>query len=184
MDPLSIAASSAALATVCLKVSGFLYTFVDETKNVDTNINEFCEEIVALSRILDSISKSLKETRLIATSQMDPNGDLWISLRMTLNDCRATLGRLDETLKGVNRPAAFGISILRRPTKQVMLSLKMKDIGIFRQRIQYYNGAMQLPLQMINLYAFLKKPLLIRCQHPTLPDQHFSRDDEFAASWA
>jgi hypothetical protein len=155
MDPLSIAASCAGLATACLQISGFLYTFVDDSKNVDTIISGFCEEIVALSRILDSISKSLKENRLIAAAQTDPNGELWSSLKTTFDDCQATLDDLDKTLKEVNRPAIFGISILRRPTKQVMLNLKMKDIGLFRQRIQYYNGAMQLPLQMINLCVSL-----------------------------
>src|SRR5436190_9195208 len=47
MDPLSIAASCAGVATICLRVSGVLYAFVDDAKNVDTNIRGFCDEILA-----------------------------------------------------------------------------------------------------------------------------------------
>ena len=151
MDPLSIAASATALAASCAKVSAVLYTWVDETRNVDTNVSGFCEEVLSLSRILDAIGKSIKENPIINGPGSDQDNELWSNFKVTLDDCQATLDKLNDKLEDVQNATPFGFGILRRPVKQIRLSLKMKEIEVYRQRIQHYNGAMQLPLQMINM---------------------------------
>jgi Fungal N-terminal domain of STAND proteins len=152
MDPISIAASSAGLAVTCVKISALLYTWIEETRNVDTAVSDFCEETIALSRVLDTISKSLKQSHIIVASTSGANQDLWSSLKATLDDCGSTLDKLDQKLEEVKGSAPSGLAMLRRPIKHFRLSLKIKDIALFRERIQFYNGAMQLPLQMINVY--------------------------------
>ena len=151
MDPLSIAASATGLATACVKLSKVLYIWVDETRSVDTNVSGFGDEILSLSRVLDAVGKSIKENPVINAPGSDGNRELWSNLKITLDDCRTTLNKLNEILAEVQSAAPFGLSMLRRPVKQIKLSLKMKDIEVYRQRIQHFNGAMQLPLQMINV---------------------------------
>ncbi|KAH8591765.1 hypothetical protein B0O99DRAFT_518852 [Bisporella sp. PMI_857] len=99
MDPLSIAAGSASLAVLCVKVSATLYTWVEDTRQVDSSVTGVCDEILALSRVLDAISKSWKRNPQIASAQIDPDGTLWSSVRGSLDDCRATLEKLGATLE-------------------------------------------------------------------------------------
>ena len=151
MDPLSIAASATGLAVTAAKLSSVLYSWVDETRNVDTNVSGFCEEILSLSRLLEAIGRSIKENPVINAPGLDQDNELWSNFNLTLDDCHTTLDKLGQKLEEVQNSTLFGLSILRRPVKQIRLSLKMKEIEVYRQRIQYYNGALQLPLQMINV---------------------------------
>lgn len=53
----------------------------------------------------------------------------------------------------------MGRGFLRRPTKQIKFGLKTKDIAVYQQRVQSYNGAMQSALHMINLYDHSDQPV-------------------------
>jgi len=74
---------------LCVKVSATLYTWVEDTRQVDSSVTGVCDEILALSRVLDAISKSWKRNPQIASAQIDPDGTLWSSVRGSLDDCRA-----------------------------------------------------------------------------------------------
>jgi hypothetical protein len=58
MDPLAIAAGSASLAILCVKVFAFLYARIADAKNIDTTVRSLCDETMTLSRVLDAISKA------------------------------------------------------------------------------------------------------------------------------
>lgn len=154
MDPLSIATGSASLVVMCVQVSATLYSWIDETRQVDTNVAALCEEILALSRVLDSISKTWKRNPQIANAQTDPDGTLWVSVKASIDDCKATLEKMSLMLDDVQKGGFVGRGFLRRPTKQIKFSLKTKDISVYKQRVQSYNSAMQSALHMINLYAY------------------------------
>lgn len=151
MDPLSIAASAAGLATACVKISGVLYTWIDETIEIDSTVSQLCEEIAALSRVLESISKAYTQAPSIVISGMDPDGRLWITVRASLDDLQGTLDKLNQLLREVQKSSLFGRGFLRRPAKQIKYSFKVKDITIYRERIKSYNSAMTSTLQMINV---------------------------------
>jgi hypothetical protein len=153
MDPLSIAATSAGLAVSCGKISALLYIWIEETRNVDTAVSDFHEETVALSRTLDAMSKNLKQSNTAVAATSGTNDELWVSLNATLEDCENTLIKLDRKLEEVNAPPVAGLTLLRRPIKLLRLNLRMKDVAVFRERIQHYNVAMQLPLQMIGVFV-------------------------------
>jgi hypothetical protein len=178
MDPLSIAAGAAGLVgtcvkvllhsltlrmvavsarTNCLQISASLYTFIDDTRNVDSNITGLCDEILGLSRVLDAISKSWSQSPLIALAQADPDGNLWISVKTSIDECKRTLEKLDRELNNVQKDSLFGKGFMRRPTKQLKLNMKMKDIHLYRQQVQSYSGGMQSALQMINVYVVSSK---------------------------
>lgn len=152
MDPLSIATGSASLVVLCVQVSATLYTWIDDTRQVDTNVAALCEEILALSRVLDAISKTWKRNPQIASAQTD-DGTLWISVKASIDDCKATLEKLNLMLDDVQKGSFVGRGFLRKPAKQIKFSLKTKDISVYQQRMQSYNSAMQSALHMINLYA-------------------------------
>lgn len=152
MDPLSIASASAGLAITCVNITASICTWVNDTKNVDTTVTALCDEIVSLSNVLNAISTAWQSNPSIAATQISENGKLWSSIKAILGDCEATLKKLHTTLDGVNnRTIIVRLGFLRRPIKQFTLSMKRNDIATLKQRIQAYNGAVSVALQVINV---------------------------------
>jgi hypothetical protein len=110
-----------------------------------------CDEVLGLSRVLDAISKSWRQIPLIAVAQADPNGDLWVNVKASIDNCRKTLRRLEKEVNKVQKDNIFVRGFLRKPTQQLRLNMKVKDIQLFRQQVQSYAGGMQSALQMINV---------------------------------
>ncbi|KAF2815672.1 uncharacterized protein BDZ99DRAFT_405916, partial [Mytilinidion resinicola] len=156
MDPLSIASSAAGIAGLCIKVSGILYTFIDDARGVDDSVAGLCEEINGLQRALNAIGQSWKQNPLLVTTQTNGDRDLWITVRGSLDDCQITLGKLDKRLVEVQKTSFLGRGFLRKPTMSIKLNMMMKDITAFRQQIHSHNSAMQSAFQMINVLLLLK----------------------------
>lgn len=158
MDPLSIAASAAGLASGCAAIIGILYTWIDDTIDVDENVSGLVEEVTALSRVLESVSNASTKARKVVVAEIDPDGNLWISVRDTLGDISSTLEKLKVLLADVQKSSTsvFSRGFLRKPTKQIKFSLRLKDINNFKERIKSYNTAMTSALQMINVCLLIQ----------------------------
>ena len=152
MDPLSIAASAAGLATGCTKVVATLYTWIDDTIAVDENVASLCDEIKALGRVLESISGASTSAPRPVMAEIDPDGSLWAVVKATLGDINNTLTRISQLLNEVqNGSGVFSRGFLRKPTKQIKFGLRSKEIATYKDRVQSYNTAMTSALQMINV---------------------------------
>jgi hypothetical protein len=102
---------------------------------------------------LETISKSWKQSPLVVIAKADPDGNLWTTVKASIDDCKKTLEELDRVVNDVQKESFFGRGFMRRPTKSMRLNRKMKDILTFRQQVQSYSVGMQSALQMINVYA-------------------------------
>ncbi len=152
MDPLSIAASAAGLATGCTKVVATLYTWIDDTIAVDVNVASLCDEIKALGRVLESISSASTSAPRPVMAEIDPDGSLWAAVKATLGDINNTLAKVNQLLDEVrNSSGVFSRGFLRKPTKQIKFGLRSKEIATYKDRVQSYNTAMTSALQMINV---------------------------------
>lgn len=152
MDPLSIAASAAGLATGCTQIVTTLYTWIDDTIAVDENVAGLCNEVKALGRVLESISNASTSALRPVMAEIDPDGSLWAVVMATLGDIDNTLTKLDQILNDVQKSSGvFSRSFLRRPTKQIKFSFRSKEIAMHKDRVQSYNTAMTSALQMINV---------------------------------
>ena len=118
---------------------------------MDSNVDDLVREIKSLSRVSEAISQSWTQNPMIATAQTHSDGNLWGSVRASLDDCQGTLGKLKKKLDGLQNERVFARGFLRKPTKLIKLNMKMKDILLFKQQIHSYNNAMQSALQMINV---------------------------------
>jgi hypothetical protein len=136
-------------------VAGVIFTFVDDTRMVDSSVSNLLHEILGLSRVSEAISQTWTQYPKIVAAEAGNNGNLWASVKATIDDCKSTLGKLDTKLDEVQNGGFFGRGFLRKPTKLVKLNMKMKDILLFKQQVHSYNNAMQSALQMINVYVFL-----------------------------
>ncbi|KAH6622583.1 hypothetical protein F5144DRAFT_622756 [Chaetomium tenue] len=152
MDPLSIAASAAGLATGCTKIAATLYTWIDDTISIDENVAGLSEEIKALGRVLDSISSASASAPRPVLAEIDPDGSLWAVVRATLGDINNTLGKLSQLLGEVEKSSrVFSRGFLRKPTKQIRFGLRSKEFVTYKDRVQSYITAMTSALQMINV---------------------------------
>jgi len=138
------------------QLSASLYSFIDDARSVDTTVTGLCDELLGLSRVLDAISKSWKQNTLITIAQTDPDGDLWVSVKSSLDDCKSTLEKFKQKLDEVNGNSFLGRGFLRRPTKQIKLNMMMTAITAFRNQVNSYNSGMQSALQMINVCLLLQ----------------------------
>jgi len=160
MDPLSIAAGAAGLATGCAKIATTLYTFIDDTLEVDENVAGIYEEVRALGRILDSVSNASLSAPRVVVAEIDPDESLWITVKATLGDIKNTLDKLDQLVAKVQSSSGvFSRGFLRKPTKQIKFAMRLKDITIYKDRIKSYNTAMTSALQMINVYVAIPRPV-------------------------
>lgn len=156
MDPISIAAAAAGLTTGCAVIINTIHTWVNETVEVDENVSELCGEVTTLSRVLESVSNAATQVPRMVVTEIDPENTLWASVRNTLDDIRHTIEKLNQLLVDVQKTTnVFSLGFLRKPTKQLRLSLRSRDITTYNDRIKSYNTAMTSALQMINVCVTL-----------------------------
>ncbi|KAJ3546014.1 hypothetical protein NM208_g2227 [Fusarium decemcellulare] len=151
MDPLSIAAGAAGLAASCATIVKTLYTWIDDTVDVDENVSNLFEEVTILSRALESISNASARVPQVVVAEIDPGNGLWATIRATLDDIKNTFNKLNQLLAELEKTSFFSRGFLRKPTKQIRFSLRSKDITTYKDRIKSYNTAMTSALQMINV---------------------------------
>ena len=132
------------------QISGLIYTFIDDARQIDSTMNDLLQEILGLSRVSKAVSGAWKDNPMIATAQVQSEGDLWGSVKSSLDDCEDTLRKLEKKLNEIQKSfKKWGI--LKKPAKLIKLNMEMKDILLYKQQVHSYNNAMQSALQMINM---------------------------------
>ena len=125
--------------------------FVDDVRSVDDSICSLCKEIVGLSRVLEVVSQAWKQNPLLVAAQANADGNLWISVQVSLDDCKNTLEKLEKKIDKVQKSSFLWRGFLRKPTMSIKLNMRMRDITTFKQHIHSYSSAMQSALQMTNM---------------------------------
>ncbi|KAF5571386.1 hypothetical protein FPHYL_503 [Fusarium phyllophilum] len=151
MDPLSIASGAAGLAISCATILKTLYTWIEDTVEVDENVSNLLEEVSILSRVLDSVSNASGRVPQAVVAEIDPGNALWGSISATLDDIKNTFNKLNQLMNELEKTNRFNRGFLRKPTKQIKFSLRSKNITIYKDRIKSYNTAMTSAFQMINV---------------------------------
>ncbi|KAG4269205.1 hypothetical protein FPRO04_12194 [Fusarium proliferatum] len=151
MDPLSIASGAAGLAISCATIVKTLYTWIDDTVDVDENVSNLLEEVSILSRVLDSVSNASGRVPQAIVAEIDPGNAFWSSISATLDDIQNTFDKLKQLMAELEKTNRFSRGFLRKPTKQIKFSLRSKDITIYKDRIKSYNTAMTSAFQMLNI---------------------------------
>jgi hypothetical protein len=144
MDPLSIASVSGSIALVCIRLSKYLHTFIDQTKEIDEKVQSFAIEVVAYSRVLSAIDQNLRRPA-IANTVRNSEGDFWSHVKRSLDDCSETLTLLEKVLANLGGTTKNPFA---KVAKNVKLGAKLDKITTLRRQINTYNSTMQLGLQM------------------------------------
>jgi hypothetical protein len=144
MDPLSIASTSGNVALVCVRLSKQIYTWVNQTRDVDEKVESFATEVVAYSRVLCAIDQNLRRPA-IAEAVRTSEGDFWSHVKRSLDDCSKTLALL-EKIQG--KLGGASNNPFTKVVKNVKLSVAYEKVTALRRQIKTYNSTMQLALQM------------------------------------
>lgn len=149
MDPLSITVAALQIIGFCAQCTGW----IAHLKSVDERVQAFATEIEALSATHAALTKALESPTMVAAAraaEQNAGGDLWKQVAQSLEDCKTTMAAVIKILDYIDGNQK---GLLRRPQKQLKESLVSGDLANLRQRIQFFNSTINLPLQMITVYV-------------------------------
>ncbi|KAH8784561.1 hypothetical protein F5882DRAFT_126518 [Hyaloscypha sp. PMI_1271] len=157
VDPLSIAASSAALAQLCFKLSVAINGFVGDVRSIDDKIQTLHQGLNSLSQILTRVSLAWTSNPEVAAAQTGPDGQLWVSVKDSISRCAAVLNKFEQLLNKVSTDSGTNRSILRRSVSKIKLNFNTNDIDGFRTEIDIYHRVLIIALNSINTCAILRR---------------------------
>ena len=153
MEPLSIISAVASISKTIYNASSTLYTFVNETRNVDQTVKDLATEVDALSRALTEVEAALKSPTVVAAEKrgsVDDNKQLWQTVYGALEDCQITVVRIDSALDGIRKKRSNWAT---QAFRQVKLNLGKDEINSLRVQTHTHCSALKMALQMVNMFV-------------------------------
>jgi hypothetical protein len=154
MDPLSIAASSAALVTLCTKISKSLCKFFSDSRKVDEALEAFRDEIDDLSGVLTLIDSNFRDNKTATAALLPTTGQEqshWEKAEKSMKDCHGTLDRLSSLLERLRGDHKNSHAFFARQRRQFRLDMNSTEIVTLRHQIQSYKDTMKLSFQVITM---------------------------------
>lgn len=154
MDPLTIAITAATIVQHCIRVSSYLYAFINSGNNIDTTVTVLRNEVESLSQILTSIANSCRRPEIAQAAQNKQEEAHWRNLKQALDDCNAAIESLEERLEGLqSNKSKAGLRFVKFISKKIKWETTSQDLFRIRQQISACREAMGLSLQWITLYS-------------------------------
>lgn len=155
-DPFSIIVGTAGLLDVSWRVVSYLKDLHGAAANVEDDIAALLHEIEALisvnEAIKDIFSADLQLLPDLNSASSSRLGNLWEAIGRILQDCRATIEKLEIVVKeiaGKEGPRVIGkVDGFR---KQLRRQSKNEDLAQFRLQLTNYHGALQVLLTALNV---------------------------------
>ncbi len=174
MDPFSITSGALQIAGACAQVTITIIKWVGDVRTVDARISSFCDEVAALRTTYEGLERSLSSPLMAeaarVASQTSDGFHLWKQIQETLDDSKRTVKRVNEVLNHIGQTSGFG----RKIRAQLQESLSSGELSRLRQRIQFFNSALALPIQMVCVMLQLE-------QRGTTSDHQVSLDAKLMA---
>lgn len=149
MDPFSLTAGALQIAGACAQCTVTIIKICGDIKSVDARISGFCDEVAALQGTYEGLEKSLSSPLLLeaarVASQTPDGAHLWRQIKETLDDSRKTMKRVNDILVDIKKNTGFG----RRIKTHLQENFRSGELSRLRQRIQFFNAALSLPIHMV-----------------------------------
>lgn len=142
MDPLSITASAASLAQLCVAIVSAL-KFVRDASNVEFVLHSLREEIDTLGRVLSRVAQTFDASPMQTPFQQKHE----IDLQHLLDRCGSILEALHQIISGLEGRKRFGSNLL----KQIRLNRATQDITILKANIHSCTEMLQVSLMTISM---------------------------------
>jgi len=112
-------------------------------------IRSFYEEVTALQDTYDALEKVLKSPIMAeaarVANQTSDGAHLWSQIRIALKDSTRTMQRVNQVLDQIKNKSGIGRSV----KMQLQESLTSGELSRLRQRVQFFNATLSLPIQMV-----------------------------------
>ena len=168
MDPFSLTAGALQIAGACAQCTVTIIKICGDIKSVDARISSFCDEVRALRGTYEGLEKSLSsplllEAARVASSTSD-GAHLWKQIRDALDDSKKTMRRVNDILIQITKASGFA----RRVKAHLTENLHHGELSRLRQRIQFFNAALSLPIQMVCVMLQLEQRGMTTENHNSL----------------
>ena len=149
MDPFSLTAGALQIASACASCSVTIIKICGDIRSVDARISSFCDEVSALRGTYEGLEKSLSSPLLLEAariaSQTPDGAHLWKQIKDALDASIKTMRRVNEILAQITKASGFA----RRVKAHLQENIHHGELSRLRQRIQFFNAALSLPIQMV-----------------------------------
>lgn len=142
MDPLSVTASAASLAQLCVAIVSAL-KFIRDSSNVEFALHSLREEIGTLGSVLRRVAETFDASPMQTPFQRKHEKEV----QHLLGRCRNTLEALDEIISGLEGTKRFASNLL----KQIGLNRATQHITILKANIHSCTQMLQVSLLTIGM---------------------------------
>ena len=143
---------SGSVAKLCCQIATTLFTFANDTKDIDDNLNCFATEISSFNLALKAVTSTIKDPRLGFAKLSDNNHDVWEALGGSIINLRTYLDKLCEILKEINCKGKDK-TLLRQAIKTFELRLKKDSVDGLRSTLRTHQLSLNTALLIVQLYA-------------------------------
>jgi hypothetical protein len=150
MDPLSVTASSIAIITICSQVTSLVTRWISNIRNVDDTLSNLAKEVGTLSTVLATVGETFERPGLGPIIELNSEAQLWPCIADILENCRATLERLRNTLQKLDSDVESP-NLVRKGVKHIRLGNQTELITTLLGQIHSYHGMLQMLLQCANV---------------------------------
>ncbi|KIW29864.1 uncharacterized protein PV07_05650 [Cladophialophora immunda] len=149
MDPFSLTAGALQIAAACVSCTSTVIKIYGDINSVDARIRSFCDEVAALRATYEGLEKSLSSPPLAeavrVANKTNDGAHLWQQIKDALEDSKNTMKRVNEILTQIAKISGFA----RKVKAHLQENLHNGELSRLRQRIQFFNSALSLPIQMV-----------------------------------
>ncbi|KAK2058715.1 hypothetical protein LY76DRAFT_592996 [Colletotrichum caudatum] len=155
MDPLSIAASAAALAGTAGTLSVWLFDLVNKIKNADSKLYDLCEEVKKLANLLTSVEKTVKQCQSQVLTMAHLDQHMWEQINATLADCQCNVNGLNglvlKLMSQYDPEAPAPMRLLKKSSLHFHFVVHKDEIQDYTTKIVKSNHAMQTTLAVVSV---------------------------------
>ncbi|KAJ9617119.1 hypothetical protein H2200_000840 [Cladophialophora chaetospira] len=149
MDPFSLTAGALQIAGACAQCTVTIIKICGDIRSVDARISSFCDEVGALRVTYEGLEKSLRTPLLLEAARVaskTPDGaHLWEQISDALTDSKKTMRRVNDILDQITKMSGWA----RKVKAHLIENFHSGELSRLRQRIQFFNAALSLPIQMV-----------------------------------
>ncbi|OAL19625.1 hypothetical protein AYO22_09787 [Fonsecaea multimorphosa] len=153
MDPFSLALGALQVAAACVSCTSTVIKIYGDINSIDARIRSFCDEVAALRATYEGLEKSLSSPPLAeavrVANKTDDGAHLWKQIKDALEDSKNTMKRVNEILNQILKQTGKISGFVRKVKAHLQENLHNGELSRLRQRIQFFNSALSLPIQMV-----------------------------------
>jgi len=157
VDPVSVAGAAGGVIKLVYSCSTDLYTFINQSKVVDQNVQALYDEVKQLGETSEAVESTLRKPGLDAFQ----DAELWSKARDSIDACSKSLNRLKASFNNLHSAKQHTKNPFSKAYAQFRLDLNDSQITSMRRQMQSHRLALLTISSMINVHVASVAPALV-----------------------